>query len=179
MKKVFLAMAAAAMLFVGCSKDDDNQTIDDTFTAEKVNCTYKLMLDTPNVTELRKAFSLYVDYYDKDGQIQNTEEYIAADFTWQVNVERAAIPSWYGFRFRLTPKSDLSDIEQSATFAFTATLSIEGVCTAANGQTKTFGSQSTLDQSGITPFVDVTYGKSMLFKVMSDGTAEEHETWVE
>ena len=57
MKKVLLAMAAAAMLFVGCSKDDDKTTTDDTFTVAKVNCTYKLLENVSDAPPYRRGWA--------------------------------------------------------------------------------------------------------------------------
>ena len=178
MKKAFLAMAAAAMIFVGCSKDDDNKT-DDTFTVAKVNCTYKLNLDTPDAAALRQAYDLHVDYYDNEGQIQATEEFIADDFSWQVNVEQTTFPSWCGFRFRLSPKADLTSVNESELFSFTATYSVEGVCTGTDGTTKTFSSEGELERTGVTPHVNVSYGKSLRIRVKTDGVDEADENWAE
>ena len=172
-------MAAAAMMFVGCSKDDDKTTTDDTFTVAKVNCVYKLQVETPDAAALRKAYNLFVDYYDNDGNIQQTEEFVSDDFTWQVNVAQTSFPSWYGFRFRFSPKADLSDVDSTASFDIVAAYSIEGVCTGTNGTTKLFGAEGVLDRSGITPFVDVTYSEARRFEVKSDGTAEVDENWAE
>ena len=177
MKKVFLAMAAAAMLFVGCSKDDDKTTTDDTFTVAKVNCTYSLRVDTPDAAALRKAYDLYVDYYDREGNVQQTQEFVADDFNWQVNVEQTSFPSWCGFRFRFSPKEDHSQVNETETFSFTATYSVEGVCTGTNGTTKLFGSEGVLEKSGVTPYVEASYGKSLRIRVKTDGTEDGFETW--
>ena len=172
-------MAAAAMLFVGCSKDDDKTTTDDTFTVAKVNCTYKLLVETPNPAALRKAYNLFIDFYDSVGEIQTTQEFISADLHWQIDLVGTTFPSWYGFRFRFSPKADLSDVDSTASFDIVAAYSIEGVCTGTNGTTKLFGTEGVLDRSGITPFVDVTYSEARRFEVKSDGTAEVDENWVE
>ena len=179
MKKVFLALAAVAMLAVGCNKDDDKTTTDDTFTVAKVNCTYKLLVETPDAAALRKAYDLYVDYYDREGNVQQTQEFVADDFNWQVNVEQTSFPSWCGFRFRFSPKADLSDVDSTASFSFTATYSVEGVCTGTNGTTKLFGSEGTLDRSGITPYVDASFGKSLRIRIKTDGTEDGFEPWEE
>ncbi len=177
MKKVFLAMAAAAMMFVGCSKDDDNKTTDDTFTVAKVNCVYKLQVETPDAAALRKAYDLYVDYYDSEGNVQQTQEFVSDDFNWQVNVVQTTFPSWCGFRFRFSPKSNLSQVNESDVFSFTATYSVEGVCTGTNGTTKLFGSEGVLEKSGVTPYVETSYGKSLRIRIKTDGTEDGFEPW--
>ena len=179
MKKVFLAMAAAAMMFVGCSKDDDNKTTDDTFTVAKVNCVYKLQVETPDAAALRKAYDLFVDYYDNDGNIQQTEEFVSDDFTWQVNTVQTSFPSWCGFRFRFSPKADLSQVNESDEFSFVASYSVDGVATATNGTTKLFGVEGELDKRGVTPYVNASYGKSLRVRVKTDGTVESDENWAE
>ena len=180
--KKFLSLAflsVAMMAFVSCSKDDDKTTTDDTFTVAKVNCTYSLRVDTPDAAALRKAYDLYVDYYDREGNVQQTQEFVSDDFNWQVNVEQTSFPSWCGFRFRFSPKEDHSQVNETETFSFTATYSVEGVCTGTNGTTKLFGSEGVLEKSGVTPYVDASYGKSLRIRVKTDGTEDGFEPWEE
>jgi hypothetical protein len=178
MKKVFLAMAAVAMLFVGCSKEkEDTKPTDDTFTVAKVNCTYKLLVDTPDPAALRKAYDLFIDFYDNDGNVQATQEFVSSDFQWRMDVVQTTFPSWCGFRFRFSPKANLNDVDSTASFSFTATYSVEGVCTGTNGTTKLFGSEGVLEKSGVTPYVETSYGKSLRIRIKTDGAEDGFEPW--
>jgi hypothetical protein len=180
MKKVFLAMAAVAMLFVGCSKEkEDTKPTDDTFTVAKVNCTYKLLVDTPDPAALRKAYDLFIDFYDNDGNVQATQEFVSSDFQWRMDVVQTTFPSWCGFRFRFSPKADLSQVNESDSFSFIATYSVDGVATATNGTTKLFGGEGELDKSGVSPYNEASYGKNLRIRVKTDGTTESDDNWAE
>ncbi len=74
-------------------------------------------------------------------------------------------------------KKRMGIIDSTARFSFTATYSVDGVCTGTNGTTKLFGTEGALDKSGITPYIDASYGKSLRIRVKTDGTEDEFVTW--
>lgn len=183
MKRVFLAMVAVAMLFVGCKKENNTNNGgnggDDTFVAERVEMTYKLALDTATIGALSEGYDLTIDYYDADGQIQSSTEIAPDHLTFEKTVTGTTFPSWYGFRYRLTPKADLSGVEQDAKFNFVGTFSINGACYATNGRKVNLVENRNIHKVGIKPHNGHEYKEAQRYEVKSDGTYEGHVDWEE
>lgn len=175
-KIAVLLLVAATMLTVSCKKDKKDSS-ESAVVLNKVECTYTLSFDTPNASDFREAYDLFIDYYDSEGQIQSSTEFISQDFNWQVNVARTTFPSMYGFQIRVTPTSDHSIVPDVAIFSFEATLSVDGNLIYSDGSTKHFGGEQMYSKSGITPYIDVTYRESMRFEVKADGNVVSYENW--
>ena len=183
MKRVLLAMAAVAMLAVGCSKDDNNETSgggsDDTFVAERVEMTYKLVLDTTTIGALREGYDLTLDYYDADGQIKSSTEITPDHLTFEKTVTGTTFPAWYGFRYRLTPKADLSGLEEGTKFNLVGTFSITGACYSTSGRKVNLIENRNIHKIGIKPHNGHEYQEAQRYEVKNDGTYESHITWEE
>lgn len=183
MKKVFLALAAVAMLTVGCSKDDNNETSGggsgETFVAERVEMTYKLTLDTASIGALREGYDLTIDYYDADGQIKSSTELTPDNLTWEKTVTGTTFPAWYGFRYRLTPKADLSGVDEGAKFNFICNFSINGACYSTTGRKVNVVENRNIHKGGIKPHNGHEYKEAQRYNVKSDGTYEGTISWVD
>jgi hypothetical protein len=182
MKKVFLALATVAMLTVGCSKDDNNETSgggSDTFVAERVEMTYKLVLDTTTIGALRDGYDLILEYYDADGQIKSSTEITPDHLTFEKTVTGTTFPAWYGFHCKMTPKSDLSGLDEGAKFNFVGTFSITGACYSTNGRKVNIIENRNVRKIGIKPHNGKVYEEAQRYEVKSDGSYEGRVDWEE
>ena len=172
------------MLFVGCGKEENNGNNsnnggDDTFVAERVEVTYRLALDTTTIEALRQGYDLTLDYYDADGQIKSSTDITPDHLTWEKTVTGTTFPSWYGFRYRLTPKADLSGLEEGAKFNFVGTFTITGACHSTTGRVVNLVENRNIHKVGIKPHNGHEYKEAQRFEVKSDGTYESHVDWEE
>ena len=184
MKKVFLALAAMTVLAVGCGKEENNENGggnggNDPFVAERVEITYKLVLDTTTIGALRDGYDMTLDYYDADGQIQTSTDITPDNLTWEKTVTGTTFPSWYGCRYRLTPKADLSGLEENAKFNFLGTFSISGACYSTNGRKVNLIENRNIHKIGIKPHNGHEYTEAQRYEVQSDGTYAGYVSWVE
>ena len=183
MKRLFLALSVATLLVVGCGKEENNENggngNDNTFVAARVELTYKLVLDTTTIEALRQGYDLTLDYYDADGQIKTSSDITPDHLSWEKTVVGTTFPSWYGCRYRLTPKADLSGVDSNAKFNFVGTFSITGGCYSTTGRMINIVENRNIHKIGIKPHNGHEYTEAQRYEVKSDGTCEGYVDWVE
>lgn len=174
-----LFVAAACMLSTACTKENSqNGNSDSAFTLAKADVTYKLTLQASSADAMRKAYDVFIDFYDANGHIQTTTEVNADNLAWNKELTLNTFPAWFGAQFRLVPKSDLSAVGENEKFNFDGTFSIKGTGTSTKGKTRSVGEDSQLIQhSGLNPRNGRSYKKCCRFQVQTDGTYQSNMEW--
>lgn len=177
---VFCLIAAAAMLFVACTKDENNSNSGNgngTFTMAKADVTYELTLQPSSAEALRKGYDVFIDYYDANGQIQTSTEVNADNLTWRKNVTLTTFPAWFGAQFRLVPKNNLS-ADTGDSYSCTGTFKVKGTGTSTAGKTRSIGDDvQQVVYSGVDPHNGISYKKACRYRVQTDGTSESNMSW--
>lgn len=180
-KMAMLLFVAATMLTVACSKENNGGNSgsgESSFTMAKADVTYRITIESSSVEALRKAYDVFIDFYDANGQIQTSTEVNADNLNWNKNLTLTTFPAWYGAQFRLVPKSDLSGVAEDAKFNFNATFEVNGTGTSTTGKTRSVGEdKQQIDHTGIKPHNGRSYKKCIRYNVQTNGTYHSSMEW--
>ena len=180
-KTAMLFVAASLMLTVACTKENNSTNSGNgggDFTMSKADVTYELAIQSSSAETLRKAYNVFIDFYDANGQIQTTSEITADNLNWSKNLTLTNFPATYGAQFRMEPKSDLSGVGENDEFIFKATFIVKGTGTSTTGKTRSVGEdKQEINQSGLEPHNGRSFKKSCRFQVKADGTYERSMEW--
>ena len=180
-KTALLFVAASLMLTVACTKENNSTNSGNgggDFVLSKADVTYKLDIQPSSAEALRRAYNVFIDFYDANGQIQTTSEITADNLNWSKEFTLTKFPACYGARFRMVPKSDLSGVGEDEEFNFNATFNVKGIGTSTSGKTRSVGDDSQdIIQNGVEPHNGRSFSKSCRFEVKADGTYERNMEW--
>lgn len=144
----------------------------------KADVTYQLSIQPSSAETLRKAYDVFIDFYDANGHIQTSTEVSADNLNWSKNITLTSFPAWYGAQYRMVPKSDLSGLSENDEFSFVATFVVKGTGTSTTGKTRSVGEDTQqINQSGLDPHNGRTFKKSCRFQVQPDGSYERNMSW--
>ena len=181
-KAALLFVAASFMLTVACTKDNNGNgnsgSGDSSFTLAKADVTYTLTLQSSSADALRKAYDIFIDFYDANGQIQTTTELNADNLNWNKNITLNNFPAWFGAQFRIVPKSDLSGVSETERFNINGTFAVKGTGTSTTCKTRSVGTDSQMiDHTGLRPHNGRSLSKRCRFRVQTNGTYESNMEW--
>ena len=172
-------VAAATMLTVACSKDEDKNTSggggdqEETFEMARLDVTYKITVDDRAITAMTEGYTPTLQYYDANNQSVTVTPFpfSSSNLVWEFSLSQTTFPSFFGFKLALTPKDGIGEeVKYDCDFI----PSITATATGTNG--KTYDVSPSIQEfrwRGIKPSNGRVMKIDRLYKIQSDGNYEQ------